>query len=444
MKNIFKTFLVALCMMIMPNAVSAANTDKLEVTDDHSYEITEDVTYGALHIINGGVKIQEGVTVTIDGSMNLTNTNNKDDVKSSLVYMENGFITMAANSTLNIVNASGDIYAAFKAIDSNQELLGGATLNVSNNDTRGIEFTSTLLTLGDSKLIAKNNTLDAVTVSSLGAARSTIEITDNKANGLKGNLLLNQGTVLNVSNNGLSGIIFTSNANINGDALVEAYNNNTLNNPDAADVVISKTLNINQQAGLSATTVMPYKDESMVVSKDSKIVINGNQAVALIGLYNFVCDGAVTDDSCSEENLISTGVELTNGIHITMNENQALEATVGGEVDDGLELPSEVEKVVVLNTLSKDLNITVANNTVIENNSSHKVNAKVGETTVVVNAGKSQTISVQTTETGTTNTNTEELPPKTGDINLLIILATIIAGLGLTGFVGKKIYARLN
>ena len=444
MKNIFKTFLVALCMMIMPNVVSAANTDKLEVTDDHSYEITEDVTYGALHIINGGVKIQEGVTVTIDGSMNLTNTNNKDDVKSSLVYMENGFITMAANSTLNIVNASGDIYAAFKAIDSNQELLGGATLNVSNNDTRGIEFTSTLLTLGDSKLIAKNNTLDAVTVSSLGAARSTIEITDNKANGLKGNLLLNQGTVLNVSNNGLSGIIFTSNANINGDALVEAYNNNTLNNPDAADVVISKTLNINQQAGLSATTVMPYKDESMVVSKDSKIVINGNQAVALIGLYNFVCDGAVTDDSCSEENLISTGVELTNGIHITMNENQALEATVGGEVDDGLELPSEVEKVVVLNTLSKDLNITVANNTVIENNSSHKVNAKVGETTVVVNAGKSQTISVQTTETGTTNTNTEELPPKTGDINLLIILATIIAGLGLTGFVGKKIYARLN
>ena len=444
MKNIFKTFLVALCMMIMPNAVSAANTDKLEVTDDRSYEITEDVTYGALHIINGGVKIQEGVTVTIDGSMNLTNTNNKDDVKSSLVYMENGFITMAANSTLNIVNASGDIYAAFKAIDSNQELLGGATLNVSNNDTRGIEFTSTLLTLGDSKLIAKNNTLDAVTVSSLGAARSTIEITDNKANGLKGNLLLNQGTVLNVSNNGLSGIIFTSNANINGDALVEAYNNNTLNNPDAADVVISKTLNINQQAGLSATTVMPYKDESMVVSKDSKIVINGNQAVALIGLYNFVCDGAVTDDSCSEENLISTGVELTNGIHITMNENQALEATVGGEVDDGLELPSEVEKVVVLNTLSKDLNITVANNTVIENNSSHKVNAKVGETTVVVNAGKSQTISVQTTETGTTNTNTEELPPKTGDINLLIILATIIAGLGLTGFVGKKIYARLN
>ena len=444
MKNIFKTFLVALCMMIMPNVVSAANTDKLEVTDDHSYEITEDVTYGALHIINGGVKIQEGVTVTIDGSMNLTNTNNKDDVKSSLVYMENGFITMAANSTLNIVNASGDIYAAFKAIDSNQELLGGATLNVSNNDTRGIEFTSTLLTLGDSKLIAKNNTLDAVTVSSLGAARSTIEITDNKANGLKGNLLLNQGTVLNVSNNGLSGIIFTSNANINGDALVEAYNNNTLNNPDAADVVISKTLNINQQAGLSATTVMPYKDESMVVSKDSKIVINGNQAVALIGLYNFVCDGAVTDDSCSEENLISTGVELTNGIHITMNENQALEATVGGEVDDGLELPSEVEKVVVLNTLSKDLNITVANNTVIENNSSHKVNAKVGETTVVVDAGKSQTISVQTTETGTTNTNTEELPPKTGDINLLIILATIIAGLGLTGFVGKKIYARLN
>ncbi len=444
MKNVFKTFLVALCMMIMPNAVSAANTDKLEVTDDRSYEITEDVTYGALHIINGGVKIQEGVTVTIDGSMNLTNTNNKDDVKSSLVYMENGFITMAANSTLNIVNASGDIYAAFKAIDSNQELLGGATLNVSNNDTRGIEFTSTLLTLGDSKLIAKNNTLDAVTVSSLGAARSTIEITDNKANGLKGNLLLNQGTVLNVSNNGLSGIIFTSNANINGDALVEAYNNNTLNNPDAADVVISKTLNINQQAGLSATTVMPYKDESMVVSKDSKIVINGNQAVALIGLYNFVCDGAVTDDSCSEENLISTGVELTNGIHITMNENQALEATVGGEVDDGLELPSEVEKVVVLNTLSKDLNITVANNTVIENNSSHKVNAKVGETTVVVNAGKSQTISVQTTETGTTNTNTEELPPKTGDINLLIILATIIAGLGLTGFVGKKIYARLN
>ena len=444
MKNIFKTFLVALCMMIMPNAVSAANTDKLEVTDDRSYEITEDVTYGALHIINGGVKIQEGVTVTIDGSMNLTNTNNKDDVKSSLVYMENGFITMAANSTLNIVNASGDIYAAFKAIDSNQELLGGATLNVSNNDTRGIEFTSTLLTLGDSKLIAKNNTLDAVTVSSLGAARSTIEITDNKANGLKGNLLLNQGTVLNVSNNGLSGIIFTSNANINGDALVEAYNNNTLNNPDAADVVISKTLNINQQAGLSATTVMPYKDESMVVSKDSKIVINGNQAVALIGLYNFVCDGAVTDDSCSEENLISTGVELTNGIHITMNENQALEATVGGEVDDGLELPSEVEKVVVLNTLSKDLNITVANNTVIENNSSHKVNAKVGETTVVVDAGKSQTISVQTTETGTTNTNTEELPPKTGDINLLIILATIIAGLGLTGFVGKKIYARLN
>ena len=444
MKNIFKTFLVALCMMIMPNVVSAANTDKLEVTDDHSYEITEDVTYGALHIINGGVKIQEGVTVTIDGSMNLTNTNNKDDVKSSLVYMENGFITMAANSTLNIVNASGDIYAAFKAIDSNQELLGGATLNVSNNDTRGIEFTSTLLTLGDSKLIAKNNTLDAVTVSSLGAARSTIEITDNKANGLKGNLLLNQGTVLNVSNNGLSGIIFTSNANINGDALVEAYNNNTLNNPDAADVVISKTLNINQQAGLSATTVMPYKDESMVVSKDSKIVINGNQAVALIGLYNLVCDGAVTDDSCSEENLISTGVELTNGIHITMNENQALEATVGGEVDDGLELPSEVEKVVVLNTLSKDLNITVANNTVIENNSSHKVNAKVGETTVVVNAGKSQTISVQTTETGTTNTNTEELPPKTGDINLLIILATIIAGLGLTGFVGKKIYARLN
>ena len=443
MKNIFKTFLVALCMMIMPNVVSAANTDKLEVTDDHSYEITEDVTYGALHIINGGVKIQEGVTVTIDGSMNLTNTNNKDDVKSSLVYMENGFITMAANSTLNIVNASGDIYAAFKAIDSNQELLGGATLNVSNNDTRGIEFTSTLLTLGDSKLIAKNNTLDAVTVSSLGAARSTIEITDNKANGLKGNLLLNQGTVLNVSNNGLSGIIFTSNANINGDALVEAYNN-TLNNPDAADVVISKTLNINQQAGLSATTVMPYKDESMVVSKDSKIVINGNQAVALIGLYNLVCDGAVTDDSCSEENLISTGVELTNGIHITMNENQALEATVGGEVDDGLELPSEVEKVVVLNTLSKDLNITVANNTVIENNSSHKVNAKVGETTVVVNAGKSQTISVQTTETGTTNTNTEELPPKTGDINLLIILATIIAGLGLTGFVGKKIYARLN
>ena len=444
MKNIFKTFLVALCMMIMPNVVSAANTDKLEVTDDHSYEITEDVTYGALHIINGGVKIQEGVTVTIDGSMNLTNTNNKDDVKSSLVYMENGFITMAANSTLNIVNASGDIYAAFKAIDSNQELLGGATLNVSNNDTRGIEFTSTLLTLGDSKLIAKNNTLDAVTVSSLGAARSTIEITDNKANGLKGNLLLNQGTVLNVSNNGLSGIIFTSNANINGDALVEAYNNNTLNNPDAADVVISKTLNINQQAGLSATTVMPYKDESMVVSKDSKIVINGNQAVALIGLYNLVCDGAVTDDSCSEENLISTGVELTNGIHITMNENQALEATVGGEVDDGLELPSEVEKVVVLNTLSKDLNITVANNTVIENNSSHKVNAKVGETTVVVDAGKSQTISVQTTETGTTNTNTEELPPKTGDINLLIILATIIAGLGLTGFVGKKIYARLN
>ena len=444
MKNIFKTFLVALCMMIMPNVVSAANTDKLEVTDDRSYEITEDVTYGALHIINGGVKIQEGVTVTIDGSMNLTNTNNKDDVKSSLVYMENGFITMAANSTLNIVNASGDIYAAFKAIDSNQELLGGATLNVSNNDTRGIEFTSTLLTLGDSKLIAKNNTLDAVTVSSLGAARSTIEITDNKANGLKGNLLLNQGTVLNVSNNGLSGIIFTSNANINGDALVEAYNNNTLNNPDAADVVISKTLNINQQAGLSATTVMPYKDESMVVSKDSKIVINGNQAVALIGLYNFVCDGAVTDDSCSEENLISTGVELTNGIHITMNENQALEATVGGEVDDGLELPSEVEKVVVLNTLSKDLNITVANNTVIENNSSHKVNAKVGETTVVVDAGKSQTISVQTTETGTTNTNTEELPPKTGDINLLIILATIIAGLGLTGFVGKKIYARLN
>ena len=444
MKNIFKTFLVALCMMIMPNAVSAANTDKLEVTDDRSYEITEDVTYGALHIINGGVKIQEGVTVTIDGSMNLTNTNNKDDVKSSLVYMENGFITMAANSTLNIVNASGDIYAAFKAINSNQELLGGATLNVSNNDTRGIEFTSTLLTLGDSKLIAKNNTLDAVTVSSLGAARSTIEITDNKANGLKGNLLLNQGTVLNVSNNGLSGIIFTSNANINGDALVEAYNNNTLNNPDAADVVISKTLNINQQAGLSATTVMPYKDESMVVSKDSKIVINGNQAVALIGLYNLVCDGAVTDDSCSEENLISTGVELTNGIHITMNENQALEATVGGEVDDGLELPSEVEKVVVLNTLSKDLNITVANNTVIENNSSHKVNAKVGETTVVVDAGKSQTISVQTTETGTTNTNTEELPPKTGDINLLIILATIIAGLGLTGFVGKKIYARLN
>ena len=444
MKNIFKTFLVALCMMIMPNVVSAANTDKLEVTDDHSYEITEDVTYGALHIINGGVKIQEGVTVTIDGSMNLTNTNNKDDVKSSLVYMENGFITMAANSTLNIVNASGDIYAAFKAIDSNQELLGGATLNVSNNDTRGIEFTSTLLTLGDSKLIAKNNTLDAVTVSSLGAARSTIEITDNKANGLKGNLLLNQGTVLNVSNNGLSGKIFTSNANINGDALVEAYNNNTLNNPDAADVVISKTLNINQQAGLSATTVMPYKDESMVVSKDSKIVINGNQAVALIGLYNLVCDGAVTDDSCSEENLISTGVELTNGIHITMNENQALEATVGGEVDDGLELPSEVEKVVVLNTLSKDLNITVANNTVIENNSSHKVNAKVGETTVVVDAGKSQTISVQTTETGTTNTNTEELPPKTGDINLLIILATIIAGLGLTGFVGKKIYARLN
>ena len=444
MKNVFKTFLVALCMMIMPNAVSAANTDKLEVTDDRSYEITEDVTYGALHIINGGVKIQEGVTVTIDGSMNLTNTNNKDDVKSSLVYMENGFITMAANSTLNIVNASGDIYAAFKAIDSNQELLGGATLNVSNNDTRGIEFTSTLLTLGDSKLIAKNNTLDAVTVSSLGAARSTIEITDNKANGLKGNLLLNQGTVLNVSNNGLSGIIFTSNANINGDALVEAYNNNTLNNPDAADVVISKTLNINQQAGLSATTVMPYKDESMVVSKDSKIVINGNQAVALIGLYNLVCDGAVTDDSCSEENLNSTGEELTNGIHITMNENQALEATVGGEVDDGLELPSEVEKVVVLNTLSKDLNITVANNTVIENNSSHKVNAKVGETTVVVDAGKSQTISVQTTETGTTNTNTEELPPKTGDINLLIILATIIAGLGLTGFVGKKIYARLN
>ena len=448
MKKKINGILLTLCMFLMPAAVNAADTDTLTVNSNQ--EISADATYGALRITDDAVlTVKKGVTLTIDGNKEITKTSSNTDVNSAVVYLTDGNIILEEDATLNIINATENVYAAFRTKGNSNVTLNGATLNVSDNKTRGMDNTLGLtMTMTNSTLKVNNNTLNGMngTTGAITAINSTIEAKDNALTGLNGKFILKGNTEVNVTNNGLSGINFADGSIITDEAIVTAMDNNTTNNPDKADVIITKTLTINSKGGLAATTVAPMKKTwgDLAVIEGSKLVIDGEEAVAIVGLYSQVCNGAATDENCAAENLVANDTELVNGVYITTNEDLEMEAVIGGTIAEGLELPSEVTKVTVLDTVTGDINIVVANNTVIENNSSHKVNAKVGETTVVVEAGKTQTITEQTTTPPTTDTEKEELPPKTGDINLLVILATIIAGLGLTGFVGKKIYAKLN
>lgn len=438
--------LLTLCMFLMPAIASADTSDTLTVSSD--MKIEKDATYGAMRINNNAtLTVEKGVTLTIDGVDGITDSNSSFD--SSLVLVTDGNIILNEGATLNIVNASEKAYAAFRTTGNTIVTMNGATLNVSDNKTRGMDNTMGLtMTMTSSTLKVNNNTLNAMngTSGALTATDSVIEAKDNKMGGLSAKFILKGDTEVTASNNGLSGITFADGSIIGDTALVTAIDNNTSEDPEKADVIVTKGLTINNKGGLAATTVAPMKKTwgDLAVLEGSNIVIDGEEAVAIVGLYSQLCSGAATDDSCSSENLKASNADLVNGVYITMNEDLEMVATIGGTIAEGLELPAEVTKVIVDDTVTGDISINVANNTVIENNSNHKVNATTGDTTLVVEAGDTQKVVEETTSTTNPSGDKEELPPQTGDINLFVIVTMIIAGLGLMGIVGKKIYAKLN
>ena len=452
MKKKLTAILLTLCIFLMPTFVNAEITDKYEIDNDTT--ISEDATYGSLRITNNAtLTIEQGVTLTIDGTNELTSTGNKNDTASALALLTDGNIVLEKGATLNIINAKESVYAAFRTTGNSNVTLNEATLNVSDNDTRGMDNTMGLtLTMNSSVLKVNNNTLNGMngTTGPVTAIDSKIEAIGNKqGGGLSGKFILKGNTTVNASENGLSGITFADGSIISGTSIVEAYDNNTTNNVEKADVIVTKNLTINEKGGLSTTTVAPMKTTwgSLNVIEGSKITIDGEEAVAIIGLYNQLCNGAATDSNCDQSNLVSSTNDLKNGVLITMNEDLDMIATIAGTINDGLELPQEVTKVIIEDSVTKNINIVVSDKTIIENNSKYNVNAKVGESTIVVEAGKTITVEENkdtTTPTTDKEENTEVIPPKTGDINLFTILSVIILSLGLTGFVGKKIYAKIN
>lgn len=453
MKKKLYAILLTLCVFAMPAFVSAEITDKYEISSDTT--LSEDATYGSLRITNNAtLTIEQGVTLTIDGSNELTSTGNKNDTSSALALLTDGNIVLKKGATLNIVNAKESVYAAFRTTGNSNVTLNEATLNVSDNDTRGMDNTMGLtLTMTSSTLKVNNNTLNGMngTTGPVTATDSKIEAIGNKqGGGLSGKFILKGNTTVNASENGLSGITFADGSIISGTSTVEAYDNNTTNNVEKADVIVTKNLTINEKGGISATTVAPMKTTwgSLNVLQGSKIVIDGEEAVAIIGLYNQLCDGAATDSNCDQSNLVSSSNDLKNGVLITMNEDLEMVATIAGTVNDGLELPKEVTKVIIEDSVTKDVSIVVAEKTTIENNSNYKVNAKVGESTITIESGKTMVVEenkdTTTPVTDEDKDTSEILPPKTGDINLFVILSVIVLSLGLTGFVGKKIYAKIN
>ena len=146
--------LLTLCMFLMPAIASADTSDTLTVSSD--MKIEKDATYGAMRINNNAtLTVEKGVTLTIDGVDGITDSNSSFD--SSLVLVTDGNIILNEGATLNIVNASEKAYAAFRTTGNTIVTMNGATLNVSDNKTRGMDNTMGLTMTMTSSTLKVNN-----------------------------------------------------------------------------------------------------------------------------------------------------------------------------------------------------------------------------------------------------------------------------------------------
>ncbi len=447
MKKFLRASLIfTLTLFMLPTMVNAAGTDEetLEVTTDQT--ISEDSTYGALRISNNAtLTIEKGVTLTIDGNKGITLENS--DKATSLALVTDGKITINEGATLNIINSKSGAYAAFRTTGASVVTINGGTLNVSDNDTRGMDNTMGLtMTINDGKLYVNNNSLNAMngTTGGITATDSYIEGNNNGLGGLNSKFILKGATIINATGNGYSGLTLNEGSIIGGSTVVNITDNNTENNKDKADLLLQGAVTIEEQGGLIATTMAPLKSTwgDYSVTKNTAITINGEEAIAMIGLTVPVCDG---QEACTEENIVASDINLTNGVYITMNEElDSLVATIGGNIGEGLELPKEVSKVIINDTVTKDITINVEAGTIIENNSQAKVNAIADGQTTTVNAGEEVTIAKVTEGTVQTPTQEEEKNPETSDMNIYTVIAMILMATIGTIFASKKIYAKVN
>ena len=433
-----------LVAIVMPTGVLAEKSDTLTVDGDQ--RISEDSTYGALKMTSGTLTIEEGKILTIDGEGDEAGVGT-----GKMVYVTGGKIVVEKGASLVITNATEEMYAALRTENATIEVNGG-TLDISNNKTRGMDTTPGLvMTITDGgKLVVNNNTLNAMNGvganGSITVTESSVEAKNNALGGLNGKFILNGKSDMVATGNGLSGVVFADGSVISGTSVVTIEDNNTSENTEKADLLLTGTLTVNEEASLFASTIGPVKNTwgSYDVVKNTNVLVDGSSAVVAVGAVMAFCDGeATTSESCAVENQVTNEFNIANGVILGYDfDKDEMIATIGGTIEEGLEIPAEVARVVLLDNVTEGLTIKAAAGTVIENNSDNSVVVLLGEEKVTVDAGKE--VTVETTEQKPVEKPTEEENPNTGDINLYMLISLIVLAFAAIIFSIKKLQLKVN
>lgn len=433
-----------LVTIVMPTGVLAEKKDTLTVDGDQT--ISEDSTYGALKMTSGTLTIEEGKTLTIDGEGDEANVGT-----GKMVYVTGGKIVVKKGASLVITNATEEMYAALRTENAIIEVNGGI-LDISNNKTRGMDTTIGLvMTITDGgKLIVNNNTLNAMNGvganGSITVTDSYVESKDNLLGGLNGKFILNGKSEMVATGNGLSGVVFADGSVISGTSVVTIEDNNTTENTEKADLLLTGTLSVNDDANLFASTIGPVKNTwgSYDVVKNTNVLVDGSSAVVAVGVVVAFCDGeATTNESCAAENQVTNEFNIANGVILGYDfDKDEMVATIGGTIDEGLEIPAEVARVVLLDNVTEGLTIKAEAGTVIENNSANSVVVLLGDEEITVESGKEVTI--EATEPTPEEKPDETENPNTGDMNLYMLISLIAMAFVAIIFAVKKLQLKVN
>ncbi len=407
MKNL-KMFAIGLAAFAaMTMGVRAVTQDTISVctgtdTDNITCTLTTDDE------ISSALTVSEGKVVTINANGHTIKLLNNLTVKGTLNIVEGNLdiagksVTIQTNGKLSITGAkaktvNGNPIAALhdSAAVSNKITVNGGTLEVSNNEDRGILFVKEIDLKSGAKFVATNNKENVMNGIILKADASTVEVTKNNKGGVNGQIILSNGSTLTATDNGLQGVTLNTGSKIGKDSKIVATGNNTNTTaytpdrtPSKGDVLLNGTVTVEKGGSIEAGTVAPLKNTWAANTAD-QTVVSTNLVVAEGGIvkteeFKEICAGTAT--ACTD----AKGVTIATNSKGIVYEGDTV--TVYGNIDDNYEFGSDVKNVVISSGVSTSLQFTVAPGTSISNNSNVPV-------VVTPKGGAAQVVSKATTAT---------------------------------------------
>ncbi len=371
------------CTLKAPLVIGQSSTEELTIDKDLTI-VTTATNKITINATNGELIIADGKKLTIEGG--------NVELK--------GKITVNDSATLTITGAKDDTWGIRVSGTALIDVKNGGTLDVSNNDNRGIvglAGTSTIQ-LYNATMKVNNNTENAMNGSvTIKADYSKIEATENGLGGLNAKFELHHGTKVTATKNGLAGVVIEADSSIDEGCEINASGNLT---GKAADEARKKTLSERADVTLKGALTVAGKLTADSIAPE-KVLWEGNQVgTVATNVIVTLRDGGVVDAKESKALCnASDQVELETGKVCPKDKSTAISATGDGILVVGetgtvygtkeVQVPAGVKKVVV----NSEANLVVGPGTEVENKSGKAIFVKTTDGKIYeVEAGKTATL----------------------------------------------------